>query len=292
MSMTWLCRDKALTLREPPCCVRVMGILNMTPDSFSDGGQWCAADAAQSRMLGLARSGADIVDIGGQSTRPGYTELSAQEEWPRIAPLLERLSLLSREGAALPVVSVDTFLPEVALKAMECGAQIINDVRGFADPAMREVAAKYGAGCVVMAGEDITSAADPVEEVRAFFERRVEECVRDGIEERHICLDCGIGFGKTREQESVLLRRMGECRVRGLPLLAAASRKRIIVWLTGEDVPPQERDAATHRAHMTAILAGADMVRVHDAAGAYRSIMLNMEQIMARQGMPQEEYFL
>jgi len=174
----------------------------------------------------------------------------------------------------LPLLSVDTYYPEVARYALELGVEIINDVTGLYNPAMREVVSRNNAGCVLMHCDDITGEPNPVAAVKNFFTMRVDECVRDGIPLECICLDCGIGFGKTREQEVVLLERMGECRVSGLPLLAAASRKRVIIYLMGRDVPPEQRDEASHRAHQTAVRSGADMVRVHDAEGARRSLSL------------------
>ena len=271
--MQWKCRDKFIELHQPPLRAAVMGIVNLTPDSFSDGGKLNGSQEGMERILSLARCGCAVVDIGGQSTRPGHTAISYDEEWLRIAPTLRLLREHRQRGVKMPLISVDTYCPAVARQALDCGADIINDVTGFADPDMRRLAAEYGAGCVIMHSGDITACDDPVSAVREFFVRRVEECVRDGIDRRCICLDCGIGFGKTRGQEVELLQRMGECRVEGLPLLAAASRKRVIAHIMGIDVPPDQRDEATHKAHLTAVNAGADMVRVHDAEGAYASLL-------------------
>jgi len=273
--MKWICRGKILELHRPPLAAAVMGILNVTPDSFSDGGCHNNVEAAVARYLELAGQGCAVVDIGGQSTRPGHTAITADEEWQRIAPVLSRLDELRKNDPGLPLISVDTYYPEVAERALETGADIINDVTGLGDSTMRKLIARYGAGCVLMHCEDITDCANPVAAVREFFARRVEDCINDGIAPECICLDCGIGFGKTREQEVILLRRMGECRAKGLPLLAAASRKRVIAYIMGEDVPPHQRDKATHRAHLDAVRSGADMVRVHDAEGAYSSLLQN-----------------
>lgn len=272
--MNWICRNTALDLHRPPLRAAVMGIMNITPDSFSDGGMLSDEDAAVARYLELAEQGCAVVDIGGQSTRPGHTAITANEELARIEPALSRLRSLREANRALPLISVDTYYPTVAARSLELGVDIINDVTGLGNPAMREVIAQYKAGCVLMHCEDITDRDDPVAAVREFFTIRVEECLRDGIAPENLCLDCGIGFGKTREQEALLLERMGECRVHGLPLLAAASRKRVIAHLMGVDVPPDQRDEATHRAHLTAVLSGADMVRVHDAVGAYYSLKI------------------
>jgi len=270
--MQWLCRNKILELHQPPLKAAIMGIVNLTPDSFSDGGWLSNVDDALARVIELAETGCAVVDIGGQSTRPGHVPVSPEEEWQRIEPLLTRIDSLRREGVFLPFVSVDTYQPEVARKALAAGVDIINDVHGFENPAMRAVAAEYQAGCVVMHSEDITKHPNPISAVRKFFEYRVEQMLQEGIRRESICLDCGIGFGKTREQEAKILEHMGECRVQSLPLLAAASRKRIIAYLMGRDVPPDQRDPETHCAHLTAVQAGADMVRVHDAAGARKSL--------------------
>ncbi len=258
--MQWLCRNRVLELHRPPMRAAIMGIVNLTPDSFSDGGRLSGVEDALARVIDLTETGCAVVDIGGQSTRPGHVPVSPEEEWQRIEPLLTRIDCLRREGFLLPFVSVDTYQPEVARKALAAGADIINDVHGFEDPVMRAVAAECQAGCVVMHSGEISCCSDPIGAVRDFFAQRVEQMLTDGIRKECICLDCGIGFGKTREQ------------VHDLPLLAAASRKRVIAFLMGRDVPPDQRDEATHQAHMTAVQAGADMVRVHDAAGARKSL--------------------
>ncbi len=273
--MQWICRKASLELTSARQRAAIMGILNVTPDSFSDGGLHSDADAAVARFAELGAQGCAVVDIGGQSTRPGHTAITAEEEWNRLSPVLTRLGALREADRSLTLISVDTYYPEVAERALEAGADIINDVSGLGDPDMRRIIARYGAGCVLMHWEDITGEAAPIAAVRDFFSRRVKDCVASGISPEHICLDCGIGFGKTREQEVLLLERMGECRVMGLPLLAAASRKRVIAHLMGVDVPPDQRDEATHRAHLAAVISGANMVRVHDAEGAHRSLTIS-----------------
>lgn len=245
-----------------------MGILNITPDSFSDGGLYLSAEAALHRAAAMVNEGTDIIDIGGQSTRPGHTPISPKEEWGRLEGILPRLC----SELSVPV-SVDTYYPFVAERALFSGAAIINDVTGFDAPEMRKLAAKHGCGCVIMHHDDITDRADPIAAVREFFARRVEECMTAGISPAQITLDIGIGFGKTREQELELLKACGECRVKGLPIFVGASRKRLIAWLMNRpDCPPEQRDAATHEAHAIAISAGADIIRVHDIAGAAKSL--------------------
>ncbi|MBQ9993907.1 MAG: dihydropteroate synthase [Clostridia bacterium] len=258
--MIWHAGGFRIDLSQP----RVMGIVNVTPDSFSDGGSYAAARDAISHALRLEQDGADIVDIGGQSTRPGHTPIGADEEWTRIEPVLAGL----RGRIKIPI-SVDTYYPTVAARAIECGASIINDVSGLASAEMRRICADSGVGCVIMHSEDVTSCEDVFAELRRFFSRRVERCIADGIDERCICLDPGIGFGKTRAQEVEILHHMELCRVRSLPLLAAASRKRVIEYVMngccggGRSIPPEERDEATFEMHRKALRSGAQIIRQH-----------------------------
>ena len=263
--LRWKIKDDLLTV--PENRPLIMGILNVTPDSFSDGGRWFGAENAVHHAVLLAGQGADIIDVGGQSTRPGFTPISAEEEWRRLEPVLKGLSMLD----GLPPVSVDTFYPLVAERALEYGAAIINDVTGFDDAEMRRVAAHSGCGCVVMHHADITGSGDAAGEIRAFFSRRVDECAVAGIGSEQLALDVGIGFGKTREQELELLKHCGECRIDGLPLLVGSSRKRITAYMMNRpDSLPDERDEMTHIAHEMAYRSGADIIRVHDVTGAYR----------------------
>lgn len=261
----WQIKDGLLSI--PDGSPLIMGILNVTPDSFSDGGCFTKPKTAAAQALQLASQGADIIDIGGQSTRPGSVPIPPENEWKRIEPVLKMLYNMEN----IPPVSVDTFYPSVAERALSLGASIINDVTGFDDAEMRRLAASSGCGCVVMHHDDITSCADPAAEVKSFFERRVEECVQAGISPEQIALDIGIGFGKTREQELRLLHRCGECRVGNLPVLVGASRKRLIAYMMNEpDSLPAQRDEMTHIAHGVAAASGADIIRVHDVAGAVR----------------------
>ena len=251
---------------------RVMGIVNATPDSFSDGGIYSDAYAICRAVKRMEEQGADIIDIGGQSTRPGSRRLGVPEEWKRLESVLPAVTAMT----ALPI-SVDTYHPEVARLAVGCGVQIINDVSGFESEEMRRVAAESGCGCVIMHSQDIENSTDPVLRVREFFEKRVAECLRSGIKKTSIILDVGIGFGKTRGQELELLRRMEETRVHDLPLLAAVSRKRVLAHCLaagGLDLSPKERDTATVAANAAAIMAGADMVRVHDVACGFQCVLV------------------
>lgn len=239
----------------------VMGILNVTPDSFSDGGKHFDAGTAVAHAKLMTEQGADIIDIGGQSTRPGYTKISAKEEWERIEPVIKALA-----GEDM-IISVDTFYPEVAAKAAALGADIINDVTGFSSCDMIKAAKESGAGCIVMHSEDITQCEDAVEAVFDYLKRKTEEMVTAGISPEAICIDPGIGFGKTYEQNLVLLKSFERLNQLGFASMSAASRKRVIGMPCGNP-PFEERDGATIAAHTVSIFTGADMIRVHDVKNA------------------------
>lgn len=240
----------------------IMGILNVTPDSFSDGGRYLDPQKALDRAKEMEREGADIIDIGGQSTRPGYTAVSPQEEWERIR---EILPAVIRETTL--AVSVDTFYPQVAELSLEAGAHIINDVSGFGD-AMLRATAESGCGCIVMhpRGAD----QEILRDVRLFFEERVTAAERVGIRSNRLCLDPGIGFGKAYEDNLRLIARVGETRIPGIAYLMAASRKRVTGAPCGNP-PFEERLPATLAAHTAAVLGGADFLRVHDVKEAVQA---------------------
>lgn len=251
----------------------IMGILNVTPDSFSDGGKYLDPEAAVKRALKMAEEGADIIDVGGQSTRPGYEAISPQEEWER---LKEVLPYVVRE-TGLPV-SVDTFYPWVAEKALEAGVSVINDVSGFGEE-MLGVAAGASCGCIVMhpsGGE-----GDVCARVKSFFLERLEAGEKLGIQKERFCFDPGIGFGKTMEENMVLIARAGQVKVEGCALLMAASRKRVTGAPCGNP-PFQERLPATLAAHTVAVLQGADLLRVHDVKEAVQAA--RMADALARVG--------
>ena len=174
----------------------IMGILNITPDSFSDGGRYDTVEAAVERALAIQAEGADVLDIGAQSTRPGHIPVTAEEEWSRLRPVLEVLS-----GRVTIPVSIDTYYPEVAARALEAGAHIINDVSGSLQNGMPGVAARYGAGLVMMhagGGADDEGGADAAGAVRAYFLEALEAAEQAGLAREAVCLDPGIGFGKPR----------------------------------------------------------------------------------------------
>ncbi len=245
-----------------------MGVLNVTPDSFSDGGRFEESAAAVTHGERLIAEGADIVDVGGESTRPGADPVPEAEELRRT---LEVVGSLARGGAR---VSIDTTKVSVAGAALEAGAEIVNDVSAFrAEPAMASLVASSGARCCLMhmLGEPRTMQSDPryedvVGEVRAFLEERLEFAVAQGIPEERIWLDPGIGFGKTLEHNVELLRRLDELVAIGRPVLVGTSRKSFIAKLTGaERVGPL---GGTIASNVIAYERGAAIFRVHDVAEA------------------------
>lgn len=241
----------------------IMGVLNCTPDSFSDGGQHQDYAAAIAHGKQLIDAGADIIDIGGESTRPGMTPVSAAAECKRILPVVAAL-------ATHVTVSVDTCKAEVAAAALRVGAEIINDISGgLLDPELFKVVAAEKAAIILghLRGEpaqmqENIEFADVVAEVREELSQRVEQAVLAGIERGRVMIDPGIGFGKETAHNLALLTRLAELAELGHPLVVGASRKRFLGELSGE--PALRRELATAAAHTAAILRGASMVRVHD----------------------------
>jgi len=252
-----------------------MGALNVTPDSFSDGGAFLDPDAAADRALAMEREGADIIDIGGESSRPGAEPVPLEEELRRVLPVLERL----RGRLRIPI-SIDTTKAEVAEAALQAGAEIVNDISALRfDPRMGEVVAKSGAGLVLMhmRGTPKTMQQDPtyadvVAEVRDFLAQRVEHAVSLGIDRELIAIDPGIGFGKTVEHNLELLRRLPELCELGHPVLVGPSRKSFIGAVL--DLPVEERLEGTLAACAVAVVRGADIVRVHDVRAVRRAVDL------------------
>ncbi|PPQ30767.1 dihydropteroate synthase [Rhodoblastus sphagnicola] len=239
-----------------------MGILNVTPDSFSDGGLFSHVEAALAHARHMVEAGADIIDMGAESTRPGFAPVTVEEEWARLeAPL----TVLLREKIA--PVSVDTTKAEVARRAVALGAAVINDVSGLhGDPALADVAAESGAALVVMHHcAEVDPARDIVEDMRAFFTRALARARQAGVEREKIILDPGVGFGKTFEQNLIAATSAAALKMAfGLPVLVGLSRKRFIGALTG--MPVEGRLAGTLAADLAALRAGADIFRVHDVA--------------------------
>ena len=247
----------------------VMGILNVTPDSFSDGGLYFDPEAAVRRAKEMEAQGVDIVDVGGQSMRPGgSTRISAEAEWARIEAVVRAVSAETQLA-----VSIDTFYPAVAEKALKAGAHIINDVTGFSAEMWRAVQGT-DCGCIVMHPgdpDDLSGGArDILETVRALFERKAAQAAQYGGERRRLCIDPGVGFGKTHAENLELIANPDALRVPGTALLMAASHKRVIAAVCGEG-PAAERVAGTVAAHTAAALFGADMVRAHDTLAAVQA---------------------
>jgi dihydropteroate synthase len=239
----------------------IMGIVNVTPDSFSDGGRFLAPEAALAQARSLAAEGADIVDVGAESTRPGHTPLTAAEEWARLEPLLA--ALVAECGVP---VSIDTYKAETARRALAAGVAVVNDVWGLQrDPDMAHAIAEAGAGVVVMHNrETIEPKLDIVADMRAFFERSLAIAEAAGVPRGRIVLDPGVGFGKSREQDFAALRAVPELLRFGLPVLIGVSRKRLFGALLGAAV--DARLIATIAANLVAAIDGAHIFRVHDAA--------------------------
>ena len=261
--MKWRCRAHTFDLS-----VRgeIMGILNVTPDSFSDGGNYNTIDAAVNQAEKMLSDGAAILDIGGESTRPGADEVSTKDETERTIPVIEAI----RKRHADACISIDTSKPEVALAAIQAGAAIINDVTGFRDPAMIDVAAETNAGCVVMhmLGNPRTMQADPtydnvVTEIGAFFEERLATLNAAGVDKESIVFDPGIGFGKTLKHNLELLRHPDRIIVGERPLLLGISRKSLLGTLTGTD-QANERDWSTVAVTSLTRELGIPLHRVHD----------------------------
>jgi dihydropteroate synthase len=244
-----------------------MGVVNVTPDSFSDGGLFLDAEAAVAHGLELAGQGAEILDVGGESTRPGAEEVSAEEEMARVVPVVRGL-------ADTATVSIDTSKAAVAEAALDAGATIVNDVTALRhDPEIGALCAERGVGLVLMhmQGDPRTMQKDPsyddvVDDVKAFLAERMEVAVGAGVDEGRIWLDPGIGFGKTLDHNLELLRRLGKLRELGRPLVVGTSRKSFIGKIDGSDVG--ERLGGTIASSVLAAVEGADVLRVHDVAEA------------------------
>ncbi|MBX3525020.1 MAG: dihydropteroate synthase [Rhodoblastus sp.] len=240
----------------------LMGILNVTPDSFSDGGKFAGRDAAVAQAKKLVVDGADIVDVGAESTRPGHTPITAEEEIRRLAPLLD--ALLAEVDAPF---SIDTYKAETARYAVGRGVCVINDIWGLQrDPAMADAVAETGAAVVVMHNrESVDPALDIVADMKRFFARSLDLARQAGILRAHVMLDPGIGFGKTKEQNLAALRATDRLAAEfGLPVLIGVSRKSLFGLLIGADV--DARLIGTIAANLATLARGARIFRVHDVA--------------------------
>lgn len=259
--MNWRIRGTVLNTEKP----LIMGIVNVTPDSFYDGGRYAAADKAIAHGLKLAEEGADLLDIGGESTRPGSSPVPEEEELKRVMPVIERLA---RE-VKIPI-SVDTCKSAVAEKALAAGAQIVNDISALRfDRRLAEVVRSLQSGLVLMhmqgTPRDMQSApcyCDTIAEIYRFLEERLEFCTSAGIEEDRLAVDPGIGFGKRLEDNLLILNRLSEFKKLNRPLLVGASRKSFLGKITG--LPAEERLEGSLAAAVIACVNGANILRVHD----------------------------
>ena len=269
MPTTLRCGDKTLDLSRPI----VMGVVNVTPDSFSDGGRFLPVEAAVAHGLRLAEEGAAIIDIGGESTRPGAAPVSVEEELRRVLPVVERL-----RQATQAVVSVDTSKPEVIREAAAAGAGLINDVRALTEPGALEAAAASGSAiCVMhMQGDPRTmqrapSYVDVVKEVKAFLDEHVQRCRAAGVSSDRIVVDPGFGFGKTLEHNLELLRRLRDLQGEW-PLLVGLSRKSMVGTLTGRSAG--ERVHGSVALAVIASINGARIIRAHDVAATVDALKM------------------
>jgi dihydropteroate synthase len=237
----------------------VMGILNLTPDSFSDGGQLPTADAAVARAREMVAAGCDVIDVGGESTRPGAVAVSAADELARVEPVLAQLA-----HALEAPVSIDTYKAAVAARAAELGAVMVNDVWGLQkDPAMADAVATAETALVIMHNRaDKDAAIDIVADMERFFDRSLALAAKAGIPEARIILDPGIGFGKTSRQNLAAFAHVARLKERGFPIMVGVSRKAFL----GSDGPPQGSLMGTVAANLAAAANGATIFRVHDVA--------------------------
>jgi dihydropteroate synthase len=268
--VVWRCGPHVIPLRRR---TQVIGIVNVTPDSFSDGGSYGGADDAVKHALQMVSDGADLLDVGGESTRPGSDAVAPDEELRRVLPVIRGIV---SERPDIPV-SVDTRKPEVASAALEAGATIVNDISAGADPGMFGLVRDAGAGMVLMhmRGEPKTMQEDAtyhdvVADVRGFLGTRIEAAVAAGIDHDHLCADPGIGFGKTLEHNLSILREIGAFQHLGVPMLVGPSRKGFIGSLTGTEV--DERVEGTAGVVAWCAAHSVDVVRVHDVKQMVRVV--------------------
>ena len=263
------CRDRHLVLGHEPL---IAGILNVTDDSFIDGGRFNVPAAAVSHARRLIAEGAALLDIGGQSTRPGYVELSPADEIALVVPVIRELA-----GHVDMPISIDTYKSSVARAAIEAGAHIVNDIHGLQrDPDMAAVIAQSGCAAILMhndeAFRDLPAADDVMPPLLAFFARSLDIAARAGIDRARIILDPGIGFAKTHGQNLRILARLGGLHALGCPILLGASRKSVVGNVLG--LPPEERLEGTLATTALAVWQGVDFLRVHDVRANRRAALM------------------
>ncbi len=270
--MYWQCRNRKLECDSQPL---IMGILNVTPDSFSDGGRFESTAAAIATARQMVGEGADIIDVGGESTRPGAAAVDAAEELRRVADVIEALA-----GDTDVVISVDTMKAAVAREAIQRGAHIINDVSAMThDTEMVDVAGEFGAGVVLMHMQESPRTmqqsphyGDVVADVREYLAKRIADATRAGLARETLAIDPGIGFGKTAEHNLQLIAQLEQFTALGQPLLVGLSRKRFLGTLTG--TPVEERLAGSLAGLAGSVLHGANIMRVHDVKESLQAVRI------------------
>ncbi len=284
--MLWHCRDRVFDLSTR---TRVIGIVNLTPDSFSDGGRFVDPDAALERARQLIEEGADLLDVGAASTRPGAQQVAAAEQIRRLEPVLAPLAPLAK--AAGIAISVDTSSAEVAAFALAAGAHALNDVSALGDAGMAKVVSQSGAGVVLMhmRGTPATMQQDPhyedaAAEISTHLKASLARARAAGIDEACVALDPGIGFGKTARHNFELLARLGEITTLGRPVLVGVSRKSFLA--EPEPLPVDERLEAGLAATAVAVFQGARLVRTHDVTATLRAVRIADALRAARRGAP------
>ncbi|MGJ8619954.1 MAG: dihydropteroate synthase [Methylophilaceae bacterium] len=267
--MTLHCGQFKLDLARP----KVMGIINVTPDSFSDGGDFSNTDLAVQHALKLVEEGADILDIGGESTRPNAVPVSLQQELDRVIPVIEALVA---HDICVPI-SIDTYKPDVMYAALKAGASIVNDVRALQEDGALAVVASYDVGVCLMhmqgmpqTMQDNPTYSDVVTEVSDFLMSRASVCLDAGIQKNRIMLDPGFGFGKTREHNITLAKQLQRLAALGFPLLVGLSRKSVLGQVTGNDV--NARLYASIAAAVISTMKGAKILRVHDVKATVEAL--------------------
>jgi dihydropteroate synthase len=264
LGLTIDCRGRPLAIGGE---TQFVGIVNATPDSFFDGGQFATAEAAAAQAVRLAAEGAAMIDLGGQSTRPGHEEISVAAEIDRVRPALERMA-----GLLSVPISIDTHRAETARAALAAGAHLVNDIHGFqGDPAMAQVVAEHGCPVILMHcdREFTATPGDALEKIKRFFARSLAIAAAAGVPAERIVLDPGIGFAKKSEESLEILGRLDELKILGFPLLVGASRKSAIGRVLG--LPPEDRLEGTIAATVLAVWQGVELVRVHDVRANLRA---------------------
>lgn len=254
----------------------IMGILNITPDSFSDGGQYISTEKAVEQAVHLEKSGADIIDIGGESTRPEHEVVSAEEELERVIPIIKAV----RQNVGTPI-SIDTYKAETAKRAVEAGAQMINDIWGTQkDPDMASIAAKLDVPIVLMHNRTNKSYISLIDDIKQDLTESVTNALSAGVKKANIILDPGVGFGKTMEDNFVVMNHLEAFHEWGLPILLGASRKSFITEVL-PSLSPEQRDHATGATTCLGITKGVQLVRVHDVA-LTKELALMMDKMLGK----------